>query len=40
MPTLMQPLLFLSMGVTAGIGHNLFPPAYRYVSASLLAPAT
>jgi drug/metabolite transporter (DMT)-like permease len=37
-PTLMVVLLFLSMGVTGGLGHLLYTSAYRYASASLLAP--
>lgn len=37
-PTLMQTLLFLSMGVTGGIGHYLFTAAYRHAPASQLAP--
>jgi drug/metabolite transporter (DMT)-like permease len=32
--------LFLSLGVTAGLGHFLFTAAYRYAEASLLAPVT
>ena len=38
-PTPWQLLLFLSMGITAGLGHYLFTLAYRYAPASLLAPA-
>lgn len=33
-----ESLLFLSMGVTGGLGHFLFTAAYRHASASLLAP--
>ena len=39
-PTLWQLLLFLSLGVTGGLGHFLFTSAYRYASASVLAPIT
>jgi drug/metabolite transporter (DMT)-like permease len=38
-PTFWQLLLFLSVGITAVLGHYLFTLAYRYASASLLAPA-
>jgi drug/metabolite transporter (DMT)-like permease len=37
-PTPWQVLLFLSMGVTGGLGHFLFTAAYRHAPASLLAP--
>jgi drug/metabolite transporter (DMT)-like permease len=37
-PTLFVTLLFLSMGVTGGLGHFLYSAAYRHASASLLAP--
>lgn len=37
-PDTMQVLMFLSLGVSAGIGHFLFTAAYRYAEASLLAP--
>lgn len=37
-PDTMQVVMFLSLGVTAGIGHFLFTAAYRYAEASLLAP--
>lgn len=37
-PTLLQLLLFLSMGVAAGVGHFLFTAAHRHASASVLAP--
>lgn len=37
-PKLPTALLFLSMGVTGGLGHFLFTAAYRHVPASLLAP--
>ncbi|MEO5807517.1 DMT family transporter [Devosia sp.] len=39
-PTLLQLVLMLSLGVTAGMGHFLFTAAYRYAQASLLAPVT
>ncbi|EYD75877.1 hypothetical protein Rumeso_02495 [Rubellimicrobium mesophilum DSM 19309] len=38
MPTPGQLLLFLSLGVTGGVGHYLLTSAYRYAPASLLAP--
>ncbi|MGE5385411.1 MAG: DMT family transporter [Betaproteobacteria bacterium] len=37
-PTAWQTLLFLSMGITGGIGHYLFTAAFRHAPASLLAP--
>ena len=37
-PTLLQVALFLSMGVTAGLGHYCFTSAYRFAPASVLAP--
>jgi drug/metabolite transporter (DMT)-like permease len=37
-PMFLDVLLFLSMGITAGLGHFLFTAAYRYSPASLLAP--
>lgn len=37
-PSLTQILLFLSMGVSGGLGHYLYTAAYRHASASLLAP--
>lgn len=37
-PTLLQVLLFLSMGVMGGVGHFLFTAAHRHAPASLLAP--
>ncbi len=37
-PSGLQVLLFLSMGLTGGIGHFLFTAAHRYAPASLLAP--
>lgn len=37
-PTMWQVALFLSMGVTGGLGHFFFTAAYRYAPASLLAP--
>jgi drug/metabolite transporter (DMT)-like permease len=39
-PSPWQLGLFLSMGVTAGLGHFLFTAAFREAPASLLAPAT
>lgn len=38
MPTPMQALLFVSMGVTGGLGHFLFTAAHRHAAASALAP--
>jgi drug/metabolite transporter (DMT)-like permease len=38
MPDALQICLFLSLGVSAATGHYLFTAAYRYASASLLAP--
>lgn len=37
-PTLLQALLFVSMGVTGGLGHFLFTAAHRHAPASVLAP--
>jgi len=37
-PTSMQLLLFLSLGLSAGLGHFLFTVAYRFAPASTLAP--
>lgn len=37
-PSLWDALLFLSMGMTGGIGHFLYTAAYRHSPASLLAP--
>ncbi|MDP3211720.1 DMT family transporter [Methylotenera sp.] len=37
-PSLWEALLFLSMGMTGGIGHFLYTAAYRHSPASLLAP--
>ncbi|MET3924144.1 DMT family transporter [Devosia sp. 2618] len=37
-PTPIQVMLFISLGVTAGLGHYLFTAAYRYAPANLLAP--
>lgn len=39
-PSHLELALLLSMGVTGGLGHYLFTMAYRYASASLLAPVT
>jgi drug/metabolite transporter (DMT)-like permease len=37
-PTPTQIVLFLSLGITAGLGHYLFTAAYRFAAASVLAP--
>lgn len=37
-PSYLEILLFLSMGVTGGLGHFLYTAAFRHASASLLAP--
>lgn len=37
-PSLLQALLFLSMGVTGGLGHYLFTAAHHHAPASVLAP--
>lgn len=37
-PTGLQVFLFLSMGLTAGVGHFLFTAAHRHATASMLAP--
>lgn len=37
-PSLWELLLFLSMGITGGLGHFLYTAAYRHAPASLLAP--
>jgi drug/metabolite transporter (DMT)-like permease len=37
-PSYWQVLLFLSMGISGGLGHFLYTAAYRYAPASLLAP--
>lgn len=37
-PSLAEIMLFLSMGVSGGLGHFLYTSAYRHTSASLLAP--
>lgn len=39
-PNSLELALFISMGITGGLGHYLFTMAYRYAPASLLAPAT
>lgn len=39
-PTLWQVVLFISMGITGGIGHYLFTAAFRHAPASLLAPVS
>jgi drug/metabolite transporter (DMT)-like permease len=37
-PTQLQVFLFVSLGVSAWLGHYLFTQAYRYAPAALLAP--
>jgi drug/metabolite transporter (DMT)-like permease len=37
-PSLIEAVLFLSLGVFGGLGHFLFTAAFRYAPASLLAP--
>lgn len=37
-PTMLQLALFLSLGVSAGLGHYFFTSAHRFAEASLLAP--
>lgn len=39
-PDPIQIALFLSLGVTAGLGHYFFTAAYRFAEASVLAPVT
>lgn len=39
-PSLLDLMLFASLGLTAGLGHYCFTAAYRHAEASLLAPAT
>ncbi len=39
-PTTLQILLFISTGITGGIGHYLFTAAYRYAPATVIAPIT
>ncbi len=39
-PTLLQLLLFLSLGALAGLGHFLFTAAFRNAPATVLAPMT
>ena len=39
-PTAFELLLFLSLGAYGGLGHFLFTKAYRYATASVLAPIT
>jgi drug/metabolite transporter (DMT)-like permease len=39
-PEGVELLLFLSLGVTGGLGHFLFTASYRYAPASTLAPMT
>ena len=38
MPSLLQWVLLLSLGVTGGVGHFLFTTAFRHAPVSLLAP--
>lgn len=40
MPSNFEIMLFLSLGVTAGLGHFCFTAANRYAEASVLAPMT
>lgn len=40
MPSPWQMFLFISMGISGGLGHFLYTAAYRHASASLLAPIT
>jgi len=37
-PSMLQIALFLSTGITAGLGHYFFTAAYRFAPASVLAP--
>jgi drug/metabolite transporter (DMT)-like permease len=37
-PSLVEVLLFLGLGITGGLGHFLFTAAFRHAPASLLAP--
>jgi drug/metabolite transporter (DMT)-like permease len=37
-PKIWEILLFLSMGITGGLGHFLYTAAYRHATAPLLAP--
>lgn len=39
-PTPFQVFLFISTGITGGIGHYLFTAAYRYAPATVIAPIT
>lgn len=39
-PSTSQTLLFLSLGVSAGLGHYFLTASYRYAPASLLAPVS
>ena len=39
-PTAWQIFLFISTGITGGIGHYLFTAAYRYAPATVIAPIT
>jgi len=40
MPTLLEATLLASLGVLGGLGHFLFTAAFRYATASTLAPIT
>ncbi|TXH68524.1 MAG: DMT family transporter [Thiothrix sp.] len=39
-PTPLQLILFISTGISGGIGHYLFTAAYRYAPATVIAPIT
>ncbi|WP_298612847.1 DMT family transporter [uncultured Thiothrix sp.] len=39
-PSHLQLVLFISTGITGGIGHYLFTAAYRYAPATVIAPIT
>lgn len=40
MPSNLELVLLISMGVSGGLGHYFFTRAYSYISASILAPIT
>jgi drug/metabolite transporter (DMT)-like permease len=40
LPSQLELILLISMGVTGGLGHYLFTLAYRHAPASILAPLT
>lgn len=40
LPSTLELILLLSMGVSGGLGHYLFTLAYRHAPASILAPLT